>query len=175
MVTPHEVLRAEFYFDFGAHPFDHAALFKSDLPVHAALRELPAYLNRWFRYLREGHGAGASSPVRLLARVVPRPTYPRAEEGHEADARWYVDGEHLRTCLNASPHHHEGAPSRAAVEVYHLFKKEEEEGEGPHAPMARRMPVVEPASFTGGTSGGRLYVGAGSRLTGCHLDLSQGT
>jgi hypothetical protein len=153
-------LRVGFYFDFASHPFAHADLFDHSRPAHEALQRLPAYLTHWFTTL-------ASSPQHnhhtTVARIVAS---GRAIDGKQ----WHVDGEHLRRCLDTTP-------AAAAVDDGNghavLVVLTAPAAAGGDGSVASTAVTVKPSSICG-RPGGRLYVGAGARLLGCHIDLSQG-
>jgi hypothetical protein len=151
-------LRVGFYFDFASHPFAHAGLFDHSRPVHETLQRLPAYLTHWFTTLAS---SSSSSHHTTVARV---DASGRALNGKP----WHVDGEHLRRCLDTTPAAADVGNGHVTVLV--LTAPAAAGGDGS---VASTAVTVKPSSICG-RPGGRLYVGAGARLLGCHIDLSQG-
>lgn len=189
-------LQASFYFDFDAHPFAHAALFQdgdNGVPVHEALRRLPAYLDHWFSSLRRessppsppqqplqldmSSSSSCAVPCCLLARVVLETSAGAHAYGGDTPLG-FGDGRPSTTSKGDGEDER-----RPAVEVVLLLPPDRTMAtahDGSTATNAcstaalQHNVMLRPASVIGRKDGGRLYVGPGCRLMGCHLDLSRG-
>jgi hypothetical protein len=166
-------LKAGYYFDFVSHPFAHAALFDIARPVHEALQSLPAYLSNFFQRLEpppqppdrdeSGHFVRlppSHPPGRLLA-CVPFGLSP-------------IGAEHLRVYLESrEPLEVAKVYDRGTTLILEPYTDQSQTAEERREPRGQKPTAIQLSGLTC-RPGGRLWVGQGARLVGCHIDLSQG-